>query len=219
MNNLRNKLRQLTVLSGCKNAHFNPDKTPDKPLDLFLEWLEFAINSGVSEPHAMVLSTLDEIGNPDARTLILKDVDSNGWYFAISNNSPKGKGIKLNKNVALTFYWKTLARQIRIKGPAIAMDDEVNKKDFLSRSISARAMAMIGKQSHVLEHTDDLTVHHKQQLNNLKQHPELVLEHWKVYCVAANQIEFWQGDEGRNHIRLCYKKTENDKFTKKRLWP
>ncbi len=218
MHNIRDTLRGLTVLSGSKNAQFNPDETPDTPHQLFIEWLELAIKQNLNEPHAMVLSTTDDQGFPNARTLILKNIDEQGWYFAISNNSPKGRQIQQQSHVALTFYWKSLARQIRITGPATTMHDDINHHDFLSRSESARAMAMMGKQSHVLNAQKDLISEQQRQLEWLQNNPDHVMQDWKVYCVKANQVEFWQGHESRNHIRLRYQ-LNNNRFHKTRLWP
>ncbi len=74
---------------------------PDCPQDTFGLWLAEALNAGVREPHAMTLSTVDADGCPDARILILKNVDDRGWHFAIKANSPKGRQIEANPNVAL----------------------------------------------------------------------------------------------------------------------
>lgn len=80
-------------------------------MDQFAGCLEEAIKAGVPEPHAMTLSTVDA-GGPDARVLLLKDVDENGWYFAANSASPKGRRMTRNAEVALSFYWPTVGRQV-----------------------------------------------------------------------------------------------------------
>ena len=82
----RTLLRSLPALVGSPPP-FDPDHAPDTPAELYMIWLRLAIAAGVKEPHAMVLSTVDAEGLPDARTLILKDVDESGWAFASSATS------------------------------------------------------------------------------------------------------------------------------------
>lgn len=135
----RQRLRDLKALEGP----FDPvdfSAVGDSPQALFLDWLDEAIAAGIAEPHAMTLSTVDAEGHPDARMLILKNVDDRGWHFAISAASPKGRQIEANPAVALTFYWQNLGRQVRIRGRAVALDAAECAQDFLARSVDARAM-------------------------------------------------------------------------------
>ncbi|CAN5641259.1 pyridoxal 5'-phosphate synthase [soil metagenome] len=113
---------------------------PEHPVPLFVEWLCHAIDSGVPEPHAMTLSTIGS-GRPSARVLILKDVTAGdaGWHFASSAASPKGVQLRANPVAALTFYWPTLGRQIRVEGAVTVDPSEVALADFLARSPEARA--------------------------------------------------------------------------------
>ncbi|HYK74201.1 MAG TPA: pyridoxamine 5'-phosphate oxidase family protein [Pseudoneobacillus sp.] len=82
------------------------------PHELFLEWFQVALSKGVHEPHSMILSTTDKNGFPDARVLIIKDVDQYVWYFASSSFSEKGKQIEMNPHVAITFYWSLIGKQV-----------------------------------------------------------------------------------------------------------
>lgn len=123
MKQTKDLLRNLKSLAG-PFPDFHTSDLPKYPSDLFVEWLNFAIEEGVHEPHAMTLSTVDEAGAPDARVLILKDVKINRWYFATSGTSRKGEQLKLNSNVALTFYWSKIGRQVRIRGIASEMATE-----------------------------------------------------------------------------------------------
>src|SRR6185312_17076028 len=107
MSKTTNFIENLASLKG-PFLDFNPNEAPNNPIDLFSSWFQIAINEGVSEPHAITLSTIAEDGFPDARVLILKNVDESGWYFATSITSNKGKQLQVQPNVALTFYWKEL---------------------------------------------------------------------------------------------------------------
>lgn len=112
---LRELLRRLPVLAGAA-PRFDPANAPDDPVHLFTEWLLNAIDSGVTEPHAMTVSTVDVRSQPSAQLLILKDVDAVRWHFAVSSASRKGRELAANPVAALTFYWPELARQVRVCG-------------------------------------------------------------------------------------------------------
>ena len=92
MPDMRELLRSLQSLPGPYQP-FDPAQAPGQPEPLFAQWLQAAIDAGIREPHAMTLSTVDADGCPDARVLILKNVDDHGWHFAISRASPKGRQI------------------------------------------------------------------------------------------------------------------------------
>ena len=162
----------LTTLKG-PFLNFIPNEAPNNPIDLFSSWFQIAINEGVAEPHAMTLSTIGEDGFPDARVLILKYVDESGWYFATSSSSSKGKQLQAQPNVALTFYWKELGRQVRIRGTTEKMSADASAKDFLARGEVARAIALIGRQSAVLANPSELEDSLRNKLETLRKDPDL----------------------------------------------
>ena len=96
-------LRTLKVLQ-CPFPQFDIDNAPDNPILLFRQWFDLAVTQGVGEPHAMTLSTADADGFPDARVLILKNVDDSGFHFAISGASRKGEQLSARPQAALTFH-------------------------------------------------------------------------------------------------------------------
>jgi len=216
MNNTRKIIKESKTLVGPFPA-FNIEEAMESPHELFLEWFQVAIDNGVHEPHAMTLSTTDHKGYPDARVLILKDLDEYGWYFASSAKSNKGKQIKDNPRVALTFYWSVIGRQVRVRGKVVDMGEDKSSQDFLNRGHVARAIALIDKQSSILEEQSDFEEALIQQLNIVKNHPTLVSPSWTLYRVVAEEVEFWQGNEERKHVRLRYV-LEGDKWVKNLLW-
>lgn len=143
---MKNELRALASLAG-PYPPFDAEAAPDDPRDLFSSWLREAIVSGIREPHAMVLSTTDENGAPDARVLILKNLDARGWHFATSGNGPKGSQIAANPYVALTFYWAALGRQVRLRGIAFPAGEPERAADFRARSPAARAAALASRSA------------------------------------------------------------------------
>ena len=217
MNHIRALIRGSKTLLG-PFPEFNTDNGGDCPYELFLEWFESAIQNGIYEPQAMTLSTIDCYGQPDARVLILKDVDEEGWYFASSSKSEKGKQIHENSAVSLTFYWPQIGRQIRIRGSAETMDLEKNKEDFLHRGITARAIALLDKQSSPLDDNQMLDHLLEEKLKWLKDNQQAIYPYWTVYRVRAQEVEFWQAHTDRKHVRLKFTRS-NDQWVKKQLWP
>lgn len=212
----------LRKIPSLKGPLPNDDLTalPRHPQEAFKIWLEDALDADIREPHAMTLSTADENGWPDARVLILKNVDERGWHFAIKAGSPKGRQIETNSQVALTFYWPAMGRQIRMRGPALALPAEECASDFLERPIGSRTAAMASLQSEVLSDEEDLNIRLEEAQAFLEANPEHVESGWRVYAVAPLVVEFWQGATDRNHKRQRYTLAEDGKsWLTARLWP
>ncbi|EJJ29234.1 pyridoxine/pyridoxamine 5'-phosphate oxidase [Rhizobium sp. CF142] len=214
---MKDDLRALVSLAG-PYPPFDADATPDDPRDLFSSWLRDAIVSGVREPHAMVLSTTDENGAPDARVLILKNLDARGWHFATSDNGPKGRQIAVNPYVALTFYWPALGRQVRLRGIAFPAGEQERSADFRARSLSARAAALAGRQSQPLSSRSELDAAIDAQAKRVHADPDIVAPNWQLFITMPHEVEFWQGAEDRLHHRLLYRR-EKPGWLRERLWP
>lgn len=131
-------LRARPSLTGSAPA-LHPDAVPDDPLALFLNWITAAAEAGVAEPHASTLATVDADGVPDARTLILKDVDERGWAFAGTRSSAKGRQLAANPAAALNFWWQPVLRAVRVRGPVVEAPEEETAADLAARSAAARA--------------------------------------------------------------------------------
>lgn len=217
MSTMRQLLRDLPVLKG-NPPRFDPAEAPTDPFDLATEWLTAAISAGVPEPHAMTLSTLDEDGAPDARILILKDLAAEGLYFASSAMSQKGQQLATAPKAALTFYWPQLARQIRVRGPVQAAPPQNAQMDFLARSKSAQAIAHMGSQSRVITEADDIGAALQKAEQHVEQFPASVPEHWCLYVLAPQSMEFFQASADRLHLRLRYERSPTG-WTPQRLWP
>ncbi|MCF3964702.1 pyridoxine/pyridoxamine 5'-phosphate oxidase [Streptomyces fuscigenes] len=215
---LRELLRGIEVFAGDDLPGFDPADTPPAPDALFVVWLRAALAAGVREPHAMTLSTVDADGRPDARVLIVKNVDAESWQFAVHADSPKGRELAAHGSAALTFYWPRQARQVRVRGPVSAEPAERGAADFLARSPEARAEALLGTQSRPLSDLAERDRRTKESLARVEREPDLVAPAWTLYGLRAEQVEFWQGDKGRRHTRLVYLR-EADGWRKQLLWP
>jgi pyridoxamine 5'-phosphate oxidase len=204
-NTLQSKLRALKVLEGSSHPKTDFNSFPKTPQQAFEAWLDEAIDYQVPEPHAVTLSTTDQDGRPDARILILKNVDDRGWHFATKADSPKGRQISANNNVALTFYWPKVGRQIRLRGRAIPLPRIECDDDFSARSTTAKVTALISKQSEPLHGPHEIETSLKNGLQRQKDEGEEIgSEGWVVYAVSPDTVEFWQASSDRLHQRLKY---------------
>ncbi|KAJ5679597.1 pyridoxamine 5'-phosphate oxidase [Penicillium macrosclerotiorum] len=218
-NSFRVKLRSTKVLEG-PFPEVNFETFPGNPHDAFKLWFDEALEAGVREPHAMTVSTVDDQGWPDARVLILKNVDARGWHFAIKADSPKGKQLAANSHAALTFYWPQLARQVRLRGKAIELPEAECVQDYNSRPLASKISAMASRQSEILLNQETLRQSVVETEAHFSKDPSLGAKKWKVYAVTPEAVEFWQGDASRLHKRLqyVYDATDN-KWQKHGLWP
>ena len=197
---------------------FDPDTAPTRPHQLFLAWLNEA-GEHVLAPHAVTLSTVDPEGTPDARVVILKDVDEAGFYVATSAASPKGEQLAKDPRAALTFFWPGRGRQVRVRGTAAPCAPEVSVRDFRDRPPASRAEAYIGHQSEVLHHPSDLFAAAAEAERLVAADPELAPRSWTRYVIAPSTVEFWQASHDRRHIRLRYRHEPTNTWTTERLWP
>ncbi|MBT0773363.1 pyridoxal 5'-phosphate synthase [Kineosporia sp. J2-2] len=217
MTEMRQFLRGLTVFQGDLPV-FDPDRAPERPEVLFGQWLHLAAGAGVREPHAMTLSTVGTDGDPSARVLILKNVDENGWQFAVHAGSPKGHDLAAHPAAALTFHWREQARQMRVRGPVSPAPAADSAADFLARPAVSRAEALLGRQSRPLDQTGELTRAVRESRERVRQQPDLVEPAWTLYTLRAGRVEFWQGDTDREHVRLEYLR-DGESWRRHRLWP
>lgn len=130
-------LRAQPALTGVAPT-LDVAELPDHPVPLFIDWLREAAEGGVAEPHAATLATVDDDGLPDARTLILKDVDARGWAFAGGRASRKGAQIAARPAAALNFWWQPLRRAVRVRGIIEEASAAESAADLAARSADAR---------------------------------------------------------------------------------
>ncbi|WP_016933058.1 pyridoxine/pyridoxamine 5'-phosphate oxidase [Rhodococcus sp. R1101] len=215
----RGWIRALPALAASEPvasaSSFDPAPTPQ---ETFLRWLTDAVEAGIAEPHAATLSTVDPSGMPDARTLLIKDVTDDGWWFSGDDRSPKGRQLETTPAAALTVYWRELGRQVRVRGPVLVGSPEVCARDFRERSVFARAVASTGRQSEVLAEPAEYDRLVQERLTALEHDPEFVSPHWTAWCVAAGTVEFWQADPGRRHLRHRYRR-KGDRWVAEELHP
>lgn len=200
---MRRWLRALPTHPGSL-PEFDPGSAPAGPVELFTTWLTDAAETGLPMPHAAVLSTAGSGGTVSGRTLILKDVDDDGWVFATQSTSPKARDMAVNPHAALTFFWPILGRQVRVQGRVEELPAQVGAGDFLARPLSSRAACITGQQSAELGSRQEYWDAYRQSLATVEDNPDLVAEHWAAYAIRPHWVEFWQATTDSGQIRLRY---------------
>lgn len=215
----RDLLRTLRVWPGELPA-FDPDTAPEAPLPLFRQWLGEAAAAGVPEPHTMSLATADASGDPSVRIVMLHDADEDGWHFASHRGSRKGRELAARPRAALGFYWPLVARQVRVRGEVSTRTPEESSADLHRRSPGALAAALVGRQSEVLDSTAELDRAATAAWERARREPDAEAPSWTAYVLRPEEVEFFQGDARRRHVRLHYRRTAGGSdWHRELLWP
>jgi len=191
-------------------AELNEDQVSRNPIDQFSTWFNEALNAKVVEPNAMSLATASTDGQADARIVLLKDINSEGFVFFTNYNSKKGQDISENAKVALLFFWPELERQVRVLGKVDKISTIESEEYFHSRPRGSQLGALASHQS---ERIKDRTVIETEQERLQKKYngTEIPLpDYWGGYRVIPHRVEFWQGRANRLHDRIVYKKAESN---------
>ncbi|MEV6568238.1 pyridoxine/pyridoxamine 5'-phosphate oxidase [Streptomyces kronopolitis] len=213
----RELLRGLRVWD-TELPSFDPAAAPTAPLALFRQWLREAAEAGVTEPHTMTLATADAAGTPSVRTLMLHDADEQGWHFASHRGSRKARELQERPRAALGFYWPAVGRQVRVRGPVTAAGPEESAADLHGRSTGALAAALVGRQSEVLGSVEELARASEAAWERARREPEAPVPTWTLYVLHPEEVEFFQGDAQRRHVRLNYRR-EGGRWVRELLWP
>lgn len=192
----------------------------EDPVSLFNEWMELARAKEPQDPNAVALATADGDGFPDVRMVLLKGVDEEGFVFYTNLESDKGEELKQNPRAALCFHWKSLRRQIRVRGAVTPVSEAEADAYFASRARDSQIGAWASKQSRPLETRFELEKQvavfaAKFGLGKVPRPP-----HWSGFRVVPTRIEFWRDRPFRLHDRLVFEReTAAAPWRTKRLYP
>lgn len=187
------------------------------PFERFKEWFLFAQDNGVIEPDAFILSTFDGT-SVNARTMVLRGISDHGLLVYTNYHSRKAKEMDDNPDVAMTFYFTEIFRQIRIKGKASRVSAEQSDQYFEARPRGSQVGSWVSRQSESLSSRRELNDMYEQfnkELGATVVRPPF----WGGYEIIPHEYEFMQGYENRLHDRFRFVKKADQKFICERLWP
>lgn len=189
------------------------------PFPLFAEWLAEATASEPNDPDAMALATVDEAGMPDVRMVLLKDFGPRGFVFYTNLESRKGRELAATPKAALGFHWKSLRRQVRIRGNVESVTAAEADAYFASRPRMARIGAWASKQSEPLEGRFELEkavalYTARYAIGEVPRPP-----YWSGFRVVPQEIEFWRDGAFRLHERVRFSRAAGGGWTRVWLFP
>ncbi len=188
-----------------------------EPMELYKRWMEEATASEPNDPNAAALATATANGHPSVRMVLVKGADARGFCFFTNAESMKGEELAGNPHAALCLHWKTLRRQVRVRGAVTPLPVAEVEQYFHSRGRRSQIGAAVSAQSRPLASREMLEAQVKEFT---EEHPgEIPLpEYWRGYCVAAERVEFWKDGPDRLHDRVVFTR-DGGGWGKVRLYP
>ncbi|AXK80984.1 pyridoxamine 5'-phosphate oxidase [Pseudolabrys taiwanensis] len=192
----------------------------EEPFQLFAAWLEQATATEPRDPTAMTLATVDADGMPNARMVLLKGADERGFVFFTNLGSQKGQELDGQRKAALVFHWKSLNKQVRVRGTVEPVSEEEADTYFATRPKQAQIGAWASKQSTPLEsrlafEKAIAIAAAKYALGTVPRPP-----FWSGFRIVPVSIEFWQDRPFRLHDRIVFKRdAAGQPWSKTRLYP
>jgi pyridoxamine 5'-phosphate oxidase len=199
-------------------GELSEDMLPSSPFELFETWQKQALESQNPEPTAMHLSTVKG-GKPSARLVLLKGIEDQKFVFYTNYGSKKAHEIESNANVALTFFWPELEKQVRVEGIAEKLDPEISDNYYHSRPRASRIGAWVSRQSSVINGRETIEEQFRSVEKRFDGKDIPRPDYWGGYGISPVYFEFWQGRKSRLHDRIEYSKENNDHWTIQRLSP
>jgi pyridoxamine 5'-phosphate oxidase len=210
----------LKTVAEADSFPRDASSVPDSknPIALFQIWFREAIDSGIEEPSAMTVATVDITGYPDARMMLLKGVDGRGFVFYTNLGSAKAQALMHDPRVALCFYWAEISKQVRVRGRANIVDDKEADTYFAARPRLSQISAWASKQSQPMRGYFELEAEVAKSvlrfgLGEIPRPP-----FWSGFRVVPERIEFWHQKPFRRHQRIVYERLLNG-WQKRWLYP
>lgn len=190
----------------------------EDPIALFVNWLAEAGKTETNDPNAMTLATVDADGMPDARIVLLKDIDAEGFTFYSNAQSAKGRELEARPVAALVFHWKSLRRQVRVRGTIEPVTAQEADAYFARRARESRIGAWASEQSRPLDSRAALEQRVADETARFDGQDVPRPEHWIGWRLKPVAIEFWRDRAFRLHDRMQFNRTA-DGWERVRLYP
>ena len=207
-----------SIREDFKKGKLDKKHVDQDPLVQFTTWMKNALDASLVEPTSMILSTIDDEGQPHSRTVLLKGVEEGGFLFYTNYESKKGRQLSSNPRAALTFFWKELQRQVNISGSVEKVSEQLSDEYFQSRPRKSRLGAWASYQSQELDSREELMARFAKLTLKYAGREVPRPPHWGGFKLIPHRIEFWQGRESRLHDRIEYL-LEGEQWSIKRLSP
>ncbi|TCO74669.1 pyridoxamine 5'-phosphate oxidase [Chromatocurvus halotolerans] len=195
------------------------DALDASPLRQFEQWLEQAVNAGLSDPTAMSLATRDADGSLWQRIVLLKGISNGGFVFYTNYRSNKAKAIAADPRVSLLFPWNELDRQVIVAGVAEKMSMTESARYFLSRPRESQIAAWASRQSRPVPARAALEAEMSRLKAQFAAGEVPVPDFWGGFRVVPQRVEFWQGGEHRLHDRFVYTRIDDESWEVEQLQP
>ncbi len=208
-----------------KSSFEDTPQAPDfsgerEPLRLFAKWLEEAREAEINDPEAMALASVDPDGLPNLRMVLLKEADERGFVFYTNFGSAKGQELLESGKAALNFHWKSLRRQVRLRGAVEPVSDAEADEYYASRARGSRIGAWASKQSAPLESRFALEKRVAKYTAKYGLGTVPRPDWWSGFRLVPVQMEFWHDRPFRLHDRLLFsRKSVRDPWEKTALYP
>lgn len=192
---------------------------PTNPLELLGKWLEEAISLKVNEPTAMLVATATLSARPSMRTVLLKELLAGELLFYSNYDSRKGEQISENPQVACSFLWHELERQIHVEGTVRRVSSEESDAYFAQRPYKSRVGARVSPQSHPIPSREYIMAKFVEESLKFIGRDVPRPDNWGGYAVRPHRIEFWQGRDSRLHDRFVYELQQDGSWAMERVAP
>ena len=194
--------------------------TRTDPLELFNEWFDAAKASEPNDANAVALATVDPDGMPNVRMVLLKGHDERGFVFYTNFEGTKGREVLASKVAAMCFHWKSLRRQVRVRGPVEIVSDDEADAYFGSRHPDSRRGAWASDQSRPLDARQTLLDRQEEMKARFPEDDAIPRPpHWSGFRIKPISIEFWADGEFRLHDRAIFTPDGEGGWTPQRLYP
>ena len=191
----------------------------EEPFTIFRRWLEEARETEINDPDAIALATVDKEGLPNVRMVLLRIIEDDAFVFFTNYGSKKAREAFLTNKVAFNIHWKSLRRQIRVRGYVEKEDGMIADKYFSEREVGSQTAAWASKQSETLTDRQEL-IERWQSYKNKFEKNVVRPNFWGGIRIKPVQIEFWADGQYRLHDRFLWERELGEKsWSVRRLYP